>query len=209
MTKDIVIEEVWEDETPVLIVPPIEEFIPLPKNAAEALPELTPAQEVEMRANTIKLITDMTGEDINPTPEQKDEALALAREMVMDPSKRVEFGAYKNETIAYLAGLVGQMNQAVVQDLAELKVYVINKLIYEIEHAKDPKTRVSALSKLGEIDGVDAFKKRSEVTHTVKSMEEVESELLQTLTALKGRVIDAEVEVVEHKQAGNEPKTDA
>lgn len=209
MTKDIVIEEVWEDETPVLIIPPIEEFIPLPKNAAEALPELTPAQEVEMRANTIKLITDMTGEDINPTPEQKDEALALAREMVMDPSKRVEFGAYKNETIAYLAGLVGQMNQAVVQDLAELKVYVINKLIYEIEHAKDPKTRVSALSKLGEIDGVDAFKKRSEVTHTVKSMEEVESELLQTLTALKGRVIDAEVEVVEHKQAGNESNADA
>ena len=209
MTKDIVIEEVWEDETPVLIIPPIEEFIPLPKNAAEALPELTPAQEVEMRANTIKLITDMTGEDINPTPAQKDEALALARQMVSDPSKRPEFGAYKNETIAYLAGLVGQMNQAVVQDLAELKVYVINKLIYEVEHAKDPKTRVTALSKLGEIDGVDAFKKRSEVTHTVKSMEEVESELLQTLTALKGRVIDAEVEVIEHKQVGNEPKTDA
>jgi hypothetical protein len=49
---------------------------------------------------------------------------------------------------------------------------------------------------LGEIDGVDAFKKRSEVTHKHMSIEEVEKELLQTLENLEDKVIDVEARMV-------------
>ena len=97
------------------------------------------------------------------------------------------------------------MNVSIVDELADLKMYVVNKLVMEVENAKDAKTRVAALSKLGEIDGVDAFKKRSEVTHKHMTAEEVENELLETLTSLETKVIDVEArEIVKH-----ESKTDA
>jgi hypothetical protein len=56
---------------------------------------------------------------------------------------------------------------------------------------------LTALRALGEVDGVDAFKKRSEVTHKQQSIEEVERELLETLSRLERRTID--VTVVEVK----------
>jgi predicted HAD superfamily phosphohydrolase len=71
-------------------------------------------------------------------------------------------------------------------------MYVVNKLITEVENARDPKIRVAALSKLGEVDGVDAFKKRSEMTVKVQPIEEVEKELLETLSSIESQVIDVE-----------------
>jgi hypothetical protein len=49
-----------------------------------------------------------------------------------------------------------------------------------------------ALKHLGDIDGVDAFKKRTELTIKIQTIEEVEQELLDTLSIIEGRVIDAE-----------------
>lgn len=171
-------------------VPDIEENIPLPANAKEAFPELTPAQELEMRANVIKLMSDLTGQPITPSTENADEAKELAKAMVSNPDYRPDFASYPNETLAMLAGMVNQMKVSIVEDLADLKMYVVNKLVTEIETAKDPKTRVAALSKLGEVDGVDAFKKRTEVTHKAQSLEEVEKELLEMVSFLKSKTID-------------------
>jgi hypothetical protein len=42
------------------------------------------------------------------------------------------------------------------------------------------------------VDGVDAFKKRSEVTHIIKPIEEVEKELLSVLEGIEYTVIDEE-----------------
>jgi hypothetical protein len=95
--------------------------------------------------------------------------------------------------MAYLAGMVAQSNCMIVEELSDLKLYVVNKLVAEIENAKDPKARIAALKSLGEVDGVDAFKKRSEVTHKVQSLEEVERELIETLNMLEDQVIDVEV----------------
>jgi hypothetical protein len=94
--------------------------------------------------------------------------------------------------MAYLAGMVTQTNCMLVDELSDLKLYVINKLIYEIEHSQDAKSRITALSKLGEVDGVDAFKKRSEVTMQIKPMEEVEKELKNILDGIEYRVIGDE-----------------
>ena len=78
-------------------------------------------------------------------------------------------------------------------------MYVVNKLVQEVDNSRDPKVRVSALSKLGEVDGVDAFKKRTEVTHKIQPIEEVEQELLETLNKLKNRMaIDVKAKVIEN-----------
>lgn len=174
------------------IIPHIEENVPLPRNAIEAFPELSPSEELTMRANVVKLMSDLTGKPLIPTQENADQAKEIAREMIANPGTRPDFAQYPNETLAMLAGMVAQMNVSIVDELSDLKLYVVNKLVMEVENAKDAKTRVAALSKLGEIDGVDAFKKRSEVTHKVMSIEEVEKELLETLTKLEDKAIDVE-----------------
>lgn len=183
------------------LIPPLDTDIPLPANASEAMPQLSPTEELQMRANVVKLMSDMTGQPITLNGDQKAEAEQLAKEMVENPHHRPAFAKYNNETLAYLAGLVAQMNTSIVDDLADLKLYVVNKLVQEVETSKDAKIRVAALAKLGEIDGVDAFKKRSEMTVKVLPIEEVERELLSTLESIESRYIDVEArEVVESDQ---------
>jgi hypothetical protein len=190
------------------LVPHIEENIPLPQSAKDAFPDLSPAEELQMRANVVKLMSDLTGQVISPTKENAEQATEIARKMAADPTHRPDYAQYPNETLAYLAGMVAQMNVSIVDELSDLKMYVVNKLIEEVENARDAKIRVSALSKLGEIDGVDAFKKRTEVTHKVMTIEEVESELLETLGKLENKVIDVEAREIVKKEA-DAPKTDA
>ena len=85
------------------LVPPIEENIPLPDNAKEAFPDLSPAQELQQRANVIKLMADLTGKTIDPTEENATQAKELAKQMVSDPKLRPDFAKYPNETLAFLA----------------------------------------------------------------------------------------------------------
>lgn len=172
-----------------MLFPDIDENIPLPANAAEALPELSPQEELNARARTIKFISDVTGTPIVPNAQDIKQAKELATQIMSDPKTRVEYSKYPNEMMAYLAGMVAQTNCMIVDDLADLKLYVVNKLVYEVEHAKDSRSRLTALTKLGEVDGIDAFKKRTETTHVIKPIEEVEKELLSVLEGIEYRVI--------------------
>ena len=162
----------------------IDSNIPLPANAAEALPPMTPKQELEVRARTIKLISDLQGKPIHPSDKDKDEARALAKKMVEDPKGHIQFSNYKNETLAYLAGMVSQYDQMIVRDLADFKIFVVNKLVEQTEsgNAKDV---IAALKALGEVDGVDAFKRRSELTVQIKPIDQVEKDLLAKLEKLE------------------------
>ena len=171
------------------LYPDIEESIPLPSSAADAMPELSPKDELDMRARTIKLLSDLSGVPLVPQMKNRDEAEHLARQMMENPKLRPEYAKYPNETLAYLAGLVSQMNTSIVDELSELKLYVVNKLVHEIEHATSSKERISALTALGNIDGVDAFKKRTEMTINVKPIHEVETELLTILENVEYRIL--------------------
>lgn len=172
-----------------LLIPEIDENIPLPASAAEALPNLSPEAEIEMRARTIKLISDLTNVPLCPDENDISVAKDIATQHLANPKTRVDYSKYPNETMAYLAGLVAQSNCQLVDDLSELKLYVVNKLIYEVEHATTPKERIQALTKLGEVDGVDAFKRRTETTHIIKPIEEVEKELMQVLEGIEYKVL--------------------
>jgi len=182
-------------EHPV-IIPHIEDNIELPKNAREALPDMSPEQELSMRSNTVKLISDLAGETIEPSQDNMEEAEEVAKQMMVNPELKPDFGTYPNETIAYLAGMVAQTSHIVAKDLADIKLTVLNGLLQEATLAKSSRERIAAFKAVGEIDGVDAFKRKTEVTHITKSGDELEKELLATINELKGKVIHTK-EVVE------------
>jgi hypothetical protein len=178
------------------IVPHVENDIPIPKNAKEALPDIPVQEELTMRAQTIKLVSDLADENIEPTTENMEHAESLAKEMMINPELKPEFGEYPNETSAYLSGLVSQTSHMVAKDLADIKLSVVNGLLQEAAMAKTSRERISAWSKIGEIDGVDAFKKKTEITHITKSGEELEKELKETIESLKSKVINGKHEVI-------------
>lgn len=193
------------------LMPDIDWDVPMPASAWEALPPLSATEEIEMRARTVKLISDLTGKPIEPTDENRQQAHDLMAQ-VMANKTTPNLVSYPNETLAYLGGMVAMYSGMVVRDLADLKLFVVNKLLQESEHP-DGKIRLQAIKALGDIDGVDAFKKRTEVTHKTQSIEEVESELLDTLSKLKRITSNNRVQPVTDIQAKeikrDEPETDA
>ena len=179
-----------------VVVPHIEDNVPIPKNAKEALPDLSTQEELETRTNTIKVLADIQDENIEPTEEDMIQAEEIATEMMQNPELKPDFGSQPNETIAFLAGMVAQTSHMVAKDLADIKLTVLNGLLQEAYSAKNSRERIAALKAVGEIDGVDAFKRKTEVTHITKSGEELEKELKKTIDELKGKIIHTK-EVVE------------
>ena len=188
-TEEIQIDSPYD----VVMMPYLEENIPIPKNAREALPDLTNEEEVEMLANTIKLISDLTGEEIQATQEDIDEAKSVIKTMIKEPNNKIQYKKYKNATLASLAGMVAELDTQVVDELKDLKTFVVNGLIREATTADKPKERITALRAIGEVDGVDAFKKHSEVVHKNMSMDDIESRLQSLVGKLQKRLEEKEV----------------
>ena len=190
------------DVSHVIMMPNIEEDIPLPKNAKDAMPELGMEEELQVRVETVKTIADLKGEPIpEANPKEQQKAVDFVKRVMTDPNFKPEYGNYSDPTMAFCAGMVAQTQVLLAKELADYKLYVVNNLIKVIESTTNPKEKTTALRALGEVDGVDAFKKKTEVTHKMESMEEVEKELLTMLNDFKqkglmkepAQTIDAEV----------------
>ena len=189
------------DSTPMhvnaLVVPIIEDQIPIPKSQKEALPEMTTDEEISVRTETIKAVSDINGEPIEPTDENVEEGHKIAKQMMENPETKPEFATYPNETMAYLAGMVAQTNCMLVKDMADYKLFVLNNAVKVHELSDNPKEKLMALRMIGEMDGVDAFKKKTEVTHINKTGEELEKELRETIEQLKGKVIEGDHQIID------------
>ena len=190
------------DVSHVIMMPNIEEDIPLPKNPKDAMPELGLEEELKVRVETVKTIADLKGEPIpDANPKEQQKAVDFVKQVMTDPNFKPEYGNYSDPTMAFCAGMVAQTQVLLAKELADYKLYVVNNLIKVIESTTNPKEKTTALRALGEVDGVDAFKKKTEVTHKMETMEEVEKELLTMLNDFKqkglmkepAQTIDAEV----------------
>lgn len=188
------------DDDAVVMYPNIEDNIPIPKNVREALPDLSNQEEIEMLANTVKLISDLTGQPIEATQEDIDEAKTVIKTIIKEPQTKLQIKKYKNGTLASLAGMVAELDAQVVDDLKDLKTFVINGLIKEATMSDKSKERITALRAIGEVDGVDAFKKHTEVVHKNMSLDDIEDRLKILVGKLQKRldikdseVVDAEV----------------
>lgn len=176
------------DDDAVVMYPHIEDNIPIPKNVREALPDLSNQEEIEMLANTVKLISDLTGEPIEATQEDIDEAKTVIKTMIKEPQTKLQIKKYKNGTLASLAGMVAELDAQVVDDLKDLKTFVINGLIKEATMSDKSKERITALRAIGEVDGVDAFKKHTEVVHKNMSLDDIEDRLKILVGKLQKRL---------------------
>ena len=190
------------DVSHVIMMPNIDEDVPLPKNPKDAMPELGMEEELQVRVETVKTIADLKGEPIpEANPKEQQKAVDFVKRVMTDPNFKPEYGNYSDPTMAFCAGMVAQTQVLLAKELADYKLYVVNNLIKVIESTENPKEKTTALRALGEVDGVDAFKKKTEVTHKMESMEEVEKELLTMLNDFKknglmkepAQTIDAEV----------------
>jgi len=192
------------DDDAVVIYPHIEENIPIPKNVREALPDLSNQEEIEMLANTVKLISDLTGQQIEATQEDIDEAKTVIKTIIKEPQTKLQIKKYKNSTLAALAGMVAELDAQVVDDLKDLKTFVINGLIKEATTSDKAKERITALRAIGEVDGVDAFKKHTEVVHKNMSMDDIEDRLKTLVNKLQKRLEDKEPEIIDAEIVKNE-----
>ena len=179
-------------QTVETLVPDIVSDVPMPPQSQRTLPTLKLADQIRIKATTIKAISDLTGEPIVPTEEEQAQAQAVAHDVVTNRNATPDLNGFPNAAMAYLAGLVANSNCMIVKDLADLKLFVVNNLVQEYDQAQDSKTRLAALKALGEVDGVDAFKRRTETTHIVKPIEEVEKELLSVLEGIEYHVVSEE-----------------
>lgn len=168
-------------------VPDIEEGIPLPERYRDALPDLSPAEELDMRSRTARLLAELSNTPLIVTDETR-QAITEIKSTVQSGG-RPDYSKYPNEALAFLAEMVHQFSYNVVEDLTDLRSYIVNKLLNEVETAKSSKDRIAALSKLGEVDGVNAFTKRSELTVRLKPIEEIEKELLSVLEGIEYTVL--------------------
>jgi hypothetical protein len=182
---------------PAIVMPAIESDVELPNARKKIIPDMTPEEEIYIRSHTIKTISDINGENIEPSYEHQEQAKELAREMMTNKKIKPEFGQYPNETMAFLAGLVGQTNCMIVEELADLKLFVVNNFVQLAAMAKNDRDKLAALRAIGEIDGVDAFKKKTEITHITKSGDDLERELMATIEQLKGSIVEGEHEIIE------------
>jgi len=190
------------DVSHIIMMPNIEENVAIPKSGKDAMPELGMEEELQVRVETVKTIADLKGESIpDASPAEQQKAVDFVKRVMTDPNFKPEYGNYSDPTMAFCAGMVAQTQVLLAKELADYKLYVVNNLIKVIESTKNPKEKTTALRALGEVDGVDAFKKKTEVTHRMESMEEVEKELLGMLNEFKAKglmkepaqTIDAEV----------------
>jgi len=181
----------------VVILPHLEENISLPRNARAALPELSNEEELEMMVNTIKLMSDLTGQPIEATQEDIDEAKTVIKTIIKEPETKLQLKKYKNSVLASLAGMVAELDAQVVDDLKDLKTFVVNGLIKEAATAEKSKERITALRAIGEVDGVDAFKKTTEVIHKNMSLDDIEERLRTLVTRIEKRIQEKEHNVID------------
>jgi len=162
--------------------------------------KLDALERAKIACNTAVTLRTM-GVEITPTEEDKKNARETFQEVVQEekPSKRkVKQDTVKtNGAALHLAALLDEYDKEVVQEKAQLRVYVVNKLLEESVSPKDS-SRIRALELLGK--AADLFTDKTEVTVTHQSTEELEKNIRQRLdNILEGEWVSEIEEVGEVK----------
>ena len=99
------------------------------------------------------------------------------------------------ETTVWLDKLLGDYNNAIVDDTIRLKTYVTTKLIEESEGEKAA-DRLRALESLGRLSQLGMFADKLEISVNTKSTEELKEELSKKLSRYMGVVQEVEAEKI-------------
>ena len=132
--------------------------------------------------------------------------------IVADSSTVVAPQMYNTYTAMKLATILNEYDHKVVEDTAQMRTYVTNKLL-EISSCGDSKQELRALELLGKISDVGLFSEKTEinVNHTTDQLEHA---IKDKINRLMGQVHDAEfeevptLEVIEEEPDGSEERSE-
>ena len=172
---------------------------PLPKPSTRAYGPADLTERVAAASATVHMLADM-GMEIAPMA-FKDETTvaAVMTAYASDPeatsrlSTNARIGTMTPASIRAIDRSLKEFSHVVVENSAQLRHYVTNKLIEETDNP-DPRIRVRALELLGKISDVGLFADKTEVTVTHQTTNDLKESLREKLMKLVNPdVLDAEL----------------
>ena len=151
-------------------------------------------------AATAKLLAE-SGLDFTPTGADLDTAAATVRQAARNPTKLEAVaptrGLMKQTPAALLLTkeILEDFGHAVVQEAAQIRHMVTNKLVQETENP-DPRVRLRALELLGKVGDVGLFNEKREVTVTHQTTADVKERLRTKLERLIESAPEADIMVI-------------
>ena len=130
------------------------------------------------------------GLDVNPTAEELAIVNELAHSFAADPGEfdKVVTPYRQSEltpaTTLLIRELLDQFGQNVVTSAISIRNYVTNRLMIESDNA-DPRIRMRALEKLGQISDVALFTERVEQTVTHQTTDDLRNKLREKFNNIK------------------------
>lgn len=157
----------------------------------------TPYLDLRERAAAACAAAEALGLDVDPTPEDVENAAKLVTAYAADPestSKQVttqRAAKLRPAVLIETRQILDEWAQKVVENAAEIRFLVINKLVKESENP-DPRVRIRALELLGKISDVGLFSEKHEVTITHQTTDDIKASLREKLAKLRARTVEAE-----------------
>tara|TARA_B100001057_G_C22440848_1_gene791119 strand:+ start:109 stop:708 length:600 start_codon:yes stop_codon:yes gene_type:complete len=166
----------------------------VPIEATSSLDDLV--DKTAAAAETVGLLSEH-GLKVNINNEAKDTAAALTTAYAKDPDKTSKAATTKRVArmtpaeIVLANDMLKRFSHRVVDDAADVRNFVTNKLILESDNP-DPRIRIRALELLGKVGDVGLFTEKTEVTVTHQSTDELREQLREKLSKMVEVIDDAE-----------------
>jgi hypothetical protein len=159
--------------------------------------DLTPqeAKTVHERAKAaFKTVEFLAAMGLQPKKENMQAAKREAEKQFAD-SPAAQRRPFNAETSIWLDKLLGEYNNAIVEDTIRLKTYVTTRLVEESDGEKAA-DRLRALESLGKLSQLGMFADRVEISVNNKSSEELKDELAKKLSRYMGVAEEVQAEKI-------------
>jgi hypothetical protein len=156
---------------------------------------------LEAAANTARLLQE-AGLDIGFGDDDIDDAAETARQAARNPTalttKSAKQAILKKTPASLLLTerILEQYGHQIVQEAAQVRHMVVNKLIQETENP-DAKVRIRALELLGKVSDVGLFTEKQEITVTHQTSADLRERLRKKLQKLKDVTPENDLEEAE------------
>lgn len=164
---------------------------------------------LEAAANTARLL-ESAGLDMNFNDDDLDDAAATARQAARAPQVLQQQSSIKGltkktpATLLLTEKILKDYGQQVVQEAAQVRHMVVNRLIQETDNP-DPRIRIKALELLGKTSDVGLFTEKQEITVTHRTSSELRDRLRQKLEKLMVDVTPIPLDIVEDAEVVGDP----
>jgi hypothetical protein len=170
-----------------IVVTPSDKDVPLIQEVQGTPKEL--AEKADAFFNTAVFLDD-AGAEIKVTEEDRKESRAIFNHAETAPAVPTT-----SAVAMHLKALITEYDHQVLDSNIQARNYIVNRLLdisnpMKAEPAK-PSEQLKALELLGKVSEIGLFTERVEININNKSTEELEQELVQTLTKYMGQAVPA------------------